>query len=328
MNLNRLLLTSAGLVLAFSALRAADAPPSDLRRGLVLYFDFDRQEPGGVVTDQSGKGNHGKVTGATWTASGRKGGAYQFAPVDNYVSVAPSESLNAKQITVAAWIKTAWVDTVWRRIFDKQYNQGFALSIGGMVKQDKQWQGKAGFEINTKYASSDAVIADGAWHHIAGTFDGTQVKVYVDGRPQKKVVRWNGEVGVNTYPLTIGANRSNPDAKLGEVGASFVGTMDEAMIYNRALSDDEVRLLYESVAGPAPGPSGTNSEFATINVKSTPDGADVSVDGKFMGNTPAILRLSPGDHNVRVTTSGFKGWERAITVTPGGSSTLNATLEH
>lgn len=232
-----------------------------------------------------------------------------------------------KHVTLAVWIKTAWTDAVWRRVFDKQFNQGFALSIGGLDKQDKQWQGKATLEINGKFGASDASIADGEWHHLVGTFDGTQQKLYVDGRLQKKVVRWSGEVAVNPHGLTIGGNRSNPDPKLGEVGASFVGTIDETMIYNRALSQDEVKVLYESVAGPAAGSSGANSELATITVKSTPDGAEVTVDGKFMGSSPAALRLPAGDHTFRVTNPGYRSWERTITVTPGGSSVLNAALE-
>jgi hypothetical protein len=92
MKLNCLLLVSAGLVLSLGVSRAADAVPPELQRGLVLYFNFDRQEAGGAATDQSGHGNQGKVNGATWTAAGRKGGAYQFAPAENYISVPPRVS--------------------------------------------------------------------------------------------------------------------------------------------------------------------------------------------------------------------------------------------
>lgn len=51
------------------------------------------------------------------------------------------------------------------------------------------------------------------------------------------------------------------------------------------------------------------------------------MDGKFVGNTPSTLRLSPGDHNVSVEASGFKSWQRTMTLSSGSSVALNATLQ-
>lgn len=53
---------------------------------------------------------------------------------------------------------------------------------------------------------------------------------------------------------------------------------------------------------------------ASISVSSTPDGAEISVDGAFSGNTPSTLKLKPGKHNVRVSLVGYKDWTREITV--------------
>jgi hypothetical protein len=64
-----------------------------------------------------------------------------------------------------------------------------------------------------------------------------------------------------------------------------------------------------------------------IAIKSTPDGADITIDGKFSGNTPSTLQLSAGDHTVSVAAKGFQKWERTITLSPGGTITLNATLD-
>lgn len=76
-----------------------------------------------------------------------------------------------------------------------------------------------------------------------------------------------------------------------------------------------------------PTPSTVNQEPANVMVKSTPDGADISVDGKFVGNTPSTLRLAPGNHTVSVEAASFKGWERTITLDSGSSVTLNVKLE-
>lgn len=64
----------------------------------------------------------------------------------------------------------------------------------------------------------------------------------------------------------------------------------------------------------------------TLAVSSTPPGADVEVDGAFMGNTPSQLNLAAGDHTIKVSKSGFKPWERKLKVS-GGSINLNAELE-
>lgn len=82
----------------------------------------------------------------------------------------------------------------------------------------------------------------------------------------------------------------------------------------------------EQLQALAGAPSAT-VESTTVTVNSAPDGADVTVDGKFVGNTPSTLRLAPGDHSVSVEKSGFKPWQRKVTLTAGSSPTISATLE-
>jgi PEGA domain len=66
---------------------------------------------------------------------------------------------------------------------------------------------------------------------------------------------------------------------------------------------------------------------ATVIVKSTPPGADINVDGKFMGNTPSTIQLTPGDHVVEVEKEGLRPWQRGMTVSAGGNITIDATLD-
>jgi len=61
-------------------------------------------------------------------------------------------------------------------------------------------------------------------------------------------------------------------------------------------------------------------------VVSTPDGADIEIDGSFVGNTPSVVELAPGDHVVIVKKSGYKPWERKVKVS-GGEIKLTAELE-
>jgi len=73
--------------------------------------------------------------------------------------------------------------------------------------------------------------------------------------------------------------------------------------------------------------SASATVMGTVNVSSTPDGADVYSDGSFVGNAPSTLKLAPGKHTVRVTASGYKEWSREITVQSGSEVKLNAGLE-
>lgn len=66
---------------------------------------------------------------------------------------------------------------------------------------------------------------------------------------------------------------------------------------------------------------------AKLSIASTPDGADIEVDGRFVGNTPSDLQLSEGDHTITVKKSGFKDWERKLKVSGGSNVHLNAELE-
>jgi hypothetical protein len=80
-------------------------------------------------------------------------------------------------------------------------------------------------------------------------------------------------------------------------------------------------------AAPAQNGNGLGAVFSTVEIKSTPGGAEITVDEKFMGSTPSSLRLAVGDHKIKLGKSGFKTWERTMTVSAGATATVDATLE-
>ena len=77
----------------------------------------------------------------------------------------------------------------------------------------------------------------------------------------------------------------------------------------------------------APNVSTASIELSTIDLKSTPDGAEITIDGKFVGSTPSLLRLAPGDHSISIAKAGFNEWKRTMSVSSNSNLTLNATLE-
>jgi hypothetical protein len=65
---------------------------------------------------------------------------------------------------------------------------------------------------------------------------------------------------------------------------------------------------------------------ASLVIDSTPSGADIEIDGAFVGNTPSTVSLAPGSHQIAVKKKGFTAWTKTLNVT-GGTVHLNAELE-
>jgi hypothetical protein len=240
---------------------SANAPATaDWRRGLVLYFSFDEPPKDGVVRDESGRGNDGRVTGASWTPQGRRGGAFAFRPPNNCIRVSNNASLNSAELTAAAWIKTSLADSHWRRILDKDWKSALALSICGDYEQWKppgKNRGRATFERANAWVAGDSPIADGHWHHIAATDDGSALRIFVDGELQRATRPSNLAAKTNESDFGIGGFGRLDNAQPGQW---FDGLIDEVMVFNRALTPAEIRQLYES-AGPLPAPAKSPSRL-------------------------------------------------------------------
>ena len=256
----------AGIALPILVAKAgpdkAPVTAETLGQGLVLHMTFDRDETSGRVTDSSGQGNHGTASGVRWTPNGKQGGAYEFTADGDEIVVSNNPSLNPENLTLSAWIKTKdkTGDHYWRRIFDKSYSQGYALSVAGNWKQN-QWNGQVSMEMGPDghLLVAKSRVDDGQWHHVAMTFDGSEELLYVDGQVQGELT-WDqpGRPGATDFNLVIGCNRSNVDKKEHDLGKSFRGLIAEPMMWNRALSADEVTFLFESQNGPPAGKKAAN----------------------------------------------------------------------
>ncbi len=73
-------------------------------------------------------------------------------------------------------------------------------------------------------------------------------------------------------------------------------------------------------------PSSTTAS-AKLSVSSTPDGADIEVDGNFLGSTPSELSISEGEHTIQIKKAGFKPWERKLQASAGSAVRISAELE-
>lgn len=210
------------------------------RRGLVLYYSFDRDEKG-KVTDKSGKGNHGKVHGAKWTAKGKVGGAYEFDGIDDYVDAGNNPSLRVSEGTISAWIRTlsASVQFAGGIPYDDRtrWNAPWVgLQVGSSGNQGRFW-----LNINgSDHEFTAGAISLNQWHHIVLTYDGNRKIGYVDGNKVYSAYD-PGTIRYSGSPSFVVGVRSKQAQ-----GEWFDGNVDEVMIFNRALSPQEIKRLYNS----------------------------------------------------------------------------------
>jgi len=174
-----------------------------------------------------------------------------------------------------------------------------------------------------RFTLSGVIIVPGGGFDMQKQFDCT-ISVEPTGDGTKSLVNVIGTFPAKQQSL-IGSMGEGPAVKV------LKAIRDE---FDRDATPEQkpggtVAPKYDSGTGTkASQPSGaTTPELATVTVKSAPDECEITVDGKYVGGTPATVRLAPGDRTISVTKSGFKTWQRTVTLTPGGTVTLNATLD-
>jgi hypothetical protein len=109
----------------------------------------------------------------------------------------------------------------------------------------------------------------------------------------------------------------------------------EAIVKDWAAHGVQMRassVAEQQVASPQPATAAMatpvpSASTGKLSINSTPDGADIEIDGNFVGNAPSDVQVAEGEHTIAVKKSGFKDWERKMKVSAGSSVRLNAELE-
>jgi concanavalin A-like lectin/glucanase superfamily protein/F5/8 type C domain-containing protein len=213
------------------------APALAVDRSLVLYLPFD--EEGATALDASSYTNDGTIVGDPLWVEGYKGTALEFV-AGSHVSIPeiPQYDVTA-EVSLLAWVK-ATTNPNWGRVIDKSQWQtsGFDLVLTQNV-------GLARLEFfvadTTSIADSTTVVMDGEWHFVTGTFGDKTLRVYVDGVLEGEATSV-GEVDINPndLPVMIAGETSSTG------GQQFLGTIDEAAMYDRQLSDAEVLTIFQN----------------------------------------------------------------------------------
>src|SRR5438093_1890348 len=180
----------------------------------------------GLMNDLSGHGNHGTISGATDVA-GIVGQARQFDGIDDYIEVPDSSDLHVSSgITIAAWVylqadHTGGAPTMIRK-------QGsFLLELGDAGTNRPAFVLWCSDGTHTRLDGPP--VPKFEWHHWAGTYDGTQMRLYIDG----------AAVSSLAVSKTIGIGRAS--CRVGGWASEwFAGAIDQLRVCSRPLTREEI----------------------------------------------------------------------------------------
>jgi hypothetical protein len=199
--------------------------------GPVAAYGFNEGN-GNSVGDSSGNGHTGTISGAAWTTQGKFGNALSFDGVNDWVTVNSSSLLNlTNAMTVEAWVFPTTSSGARNVLIKEGVNRDtynlYSRSGGGKSEIYTFIGGE------NRSAESTAVAAN-VWTHIAGTYDGAVLRLYINGVEVAANNLASGSILTSNNPLRIGGNSI--------WGEFFQGRIDEIRIYNRALTQAEIQL--------------------------------------------------------------------------------------
>jgi hypothetical protein len=199
---------------------------------------------GGDVHDSSPYQNHGAFEiagGPVWT-EGRFGFGLSCDGDDDMIVVPGNSSLQLTNgMTIAVWVRPAVTPTGWQHVVAKQNGATIAYYLAANSSLNTPF---SGFNIAGEWRSAGGgnQLAAGVWTHLTSTYDGSTLRLYVNGQSIQSLV-FNLPLETSGDPLHIGGNL---------FGENFAGAIDELRIYNVALDPSQVSAIVEEpVADPA-----------------------------------------------------------------------------
>lgn len=218
--------------------------PSIPTSGLVFHMDPGSTKSysgsGTTVTDLSGNGNNGTLTSSP-TYQYLNINRFGFNGTSSYIDLSNPSSLKPSVVSVCAWVRTTDLNRQ-SMIVDGNYQgsgQGYLLQINASN------QALFACRLNSgtfSSASGTTSIAANTWYHLVGTYDGTTIRVYVNGVLEGSTA-YSGGIGYSSQNIAIGVYQSLIS------GYSLNGYVGPVQIYNRAITAAEVAQVYAAGSG-------------------------------------------------------------------------------
>jgi hypothetical protein len=272
--------------------------------GLVAAYGFE-EGTGTAAADSSGTGNNGVLNGPAWTAAGKFGGALSFDGVNDWVTIADANSLDlSSRLTLEAWIRPTSIADWSSVILKERGTGGLAYSLYAADGANRPPSAYI-YRSRDVAAVGTAALPPNAWSHLAATYDGANVRLYVNGA-LAATTAITGNIAATTNPLRIGGN-----AVWGEF---FSGLIDEVRVYNRALSLAEVQA--DMGVPVVPPPAGAAPAMLLAAVAPAPASTTTTTSA-----TQSILSDGEAGDNARLRALGRRrlALRRLITLADAGA---------
>ncbi|MFS8888390.1 LamG domain-containing protein [Synechococcus sp. R55.1] len=211
--------------------------------GMVAWYRMD-----GNAND-SGGSNNPSATNAISFVAGKDGQGVTFSP-GSYIEIPHSSALANQQFTIDAWVKPQGPgpnNDFWGSVI---VQKGLSAPTGYTDVPISLWwsaqQQKFGFtfgNMNTDQIVSSSTFPAGQWYHVAATYDGSTMKLYVNGNLEASKPFTSSITYDPSIPWTIGSTAA--PIRAAGYPRTFNGVIDEVEIFNRALSQAEIQAIYK-----------------------------------------------------------------------------------
>ncbi|MFC2174492.1 LamG-like jellyroll fold domain-containing protein [archaeon] len=202
-----------------------------------LNMPFEGGSNSTWMEDYSGNDNHGTNTGSTWdNTTGYDGwGSYHFDGATDYITVADSASINfTGPFTVSLWAKAEVAPDQWDTLLVKAtsdwWDDGYALFYDSASTVKFYLNG---FDEDFATAS----LTPTQWNHIVGVYNGSALRIFVNGTEGTPDTSITGTGPTNAAPIRIGSH---------DGGYEHQGWIDDILVFNHSLSPEQVTALYNN----------------------------------------------------------------------------------
>jgi len=275
---------------------------------MICWWTLD-EGVGTTVVDWSGHNNHGTLNGNSQWVYGYDSGALEFYGSGDFVETTDYQGITGTDPrTCCAWIKTTTANRANQNIMS--WGQNVAGQKWRMRIDDT---GGLRAEVNGGYHYGVTNIADGNWHHVAVTFedDGTpdalDLVLYVDGQMDATADSLDEPINTAEGPVRIGESPWH--------NAPFTGVIDDARIYDKVLTQDEIQLVMriDPLLAWEPSPkNGSTPEIGNATPLTWSTGDNASQHDVYFG----MDRDDVVDANASDTTGIYRGRQGFTFYTP------------